>query len=390
METISILGATGSIGLNTLDVIQRNRGAFRVQAITAHKNVIELARIARETNAQFAVIADPDRGAALKEALADTPTQTAAGKEALIEAACHPSDIVMAAISGIAGLPAVEAAARRRVKLALANKESIVCAGPLLKAAAKQSGCQIVPVDSEHHALGKLIGDQVFGDSGDVMRATLTATGGPLRDCPLEHLADVTPAEAIRHPVWDMGAKISVDSATLMNKTLELIEAHYLFDLPPERLAMVVHPEAIVHALVASYDGCVRAHMGVADMRLAIADVLGVIDSGVKPLDITQLGALTFLPVDEARFPASKLAVLALKYGGAAPIILNAANEVAVASFLSERIGFTDIAVIVRDVLEQMMCARHNAPGSLADIIGVDEMTRCRVGEIIKRNKTNV
>ena len=222
------------------------------------------------------------------------------------------------------------------------------------------------------------------------MRATLTATGGPLRDCPLEHLADVTPAEAIRHPVWDMGAKISVDSATLMNKTLELIEAHYLFDLPPERLAMVVHPEAIVHALVASYDGCVRAHMGVADMRLAIADVLGVIDSGVKPLDITQLGALTFLPVDEARFPASKLAVIALKYGGAAPIILNAANEVAVASFLSERIGFTDIAAIVSDVLEQMMGARHNAPGSLADIIGVDEMTRCRVGEIIKRNKTNV
>ena len=202
MKTISILGATGSIGLNTLDVIQRNRGAFRVQAITAHKNVAELVRIARETNAQFAVIADPDRGAALKEALADTPTQTAAGKEALIEAACHPSDIVMAAISGIAGLPAVEAASRRRVKLALANKESIVCAGPLLKAAAKQSGCQIVPVDSEHHALSKLIGDQA-----DVMRATLTATGGPLRDCPLEHLADVTPAEAIRHPVWDMGGK---------------------------------------------------------------------------------------------------------------------------------------------------------------------------------------
>ena len=387
METISILGATGSIGLNTLDVIRRNRGAFRVQAITAHRNVAELARIARETDAQFAVIADPDRGAALKEALADTPTQTAAGKEALIEAACHPSDIVMAAISGIAGLPAVEAAARRRVRLALANKESIVCAGPLLKAAAQQSGCQIVPVDSEHHALGKLIGDQSIGDSGDVMRATLTATGGPLRDCPLEHLADVTPAEAIRHPVWDMGAKISVDSATLMNKTLELIEAHYLFDLPPERLAMVVHPEAIVHALVASYDGCVRAHMGVADMRLAIADVLGVLDSGVKPLDIAQLGALTFLPVDEARFPASRLAVAALKYGGAAPIILNAANEAAVAGFLSERIRFTDIAAIVSDVLEQMMGVRHDVPGCLADIIGVDEMTRCRVGEIIKRKK---
>ncbi len=372
--------------MNTLDVIQRNREKFRVQAVTAHKNVAELARIARATDARLAVIADSARGAELKDALLGTQTKVAAGKEALVEAACHPADIVMAAISGIAGLPAVIAAAQNPVRLALANKESIVCAGHLLKKLAKGAQCEIVPVDSEHHALSKLIDDPAH-----VARATLTATGGPLRDCPLEHLADVTPQEAVKHPVWNMGEKISVDSATLMNKALELIEAHYLFDLPLERLAMVIHPQALVHAFVAAHDGNVRAHMGVADMRLAIADVLGAADSGVFPLDISHLGALTFLPVDEARFPASKLASVALKYGGVAPIILNSANEAAVAAFLHGRIGFMDIAHIVGEVLDDVFDKMPRGMdimlNNLADIQEIDHTARRHVEARIKGDR---
>lgn len=379
MQTISILGATGSIGGSTLKVLSANPEKFAVVALTANKNVAALVKIARTTKAKLAVIGDETKYEELKNLLAGTGIKTAAGKTGLKEAAAQKADYIMAAITGIAGLPCVLEAAKQKTKLALANKESVVCSGKLLKQIIKTSKCQILPVDSEHHALSRIL-----NPARNIKRVILTASGGAFRDYTAEQMNHITPALATTHPVWNMGKKISVDSATLMNKVLELIEAHILFDLPPESLDMLLHRQSIVHAMVEEVGGGIFAFMGAPDMRLAIADVLGLRHSGVCALNLANLGNLSFEPIDEKRFRAASLAQPVLRAGPAAAIILNAANESAVNSFLAGAIGFTAIAEIVADVLEQMTRSSFPPLENVAEIIALDELARRYTEERIK------
>ena len=348
---VTILGSTGSVGQNTVDLIARDPASYRVEALVARTSVELLAEQARRLRARLAVAAEPDRYQALKAALAGTSIEVAAGPEAVIEAAERPAEWVMAAVVGFAGLAPTLAAARRGALVALANKEALVCAGRLLIDAIEQSGGVLLPVDSEHNAIF-----QVFepNQHGAVDRLILTASGGPFRNWPLADMADVTPEQALAHPNWDMGAKISIDSATMMNKGLELIEAQLLFGLPGEQVEIVVHPQSIIHSMVAYRDGSVLAQLGTADMRIPISHALGWparIDGPSAKLDFMSIPALTFERPDSGRFPALRLAREALVTGGYAPIVLNAANEAAVAAFLARRIRFLDIARIVEDVM---------------------------------------
>lgn len=348
---ITILGATGSVGQSTVDLIGRDPVSYRVEALVARNSVELLAEQARRLRARLAVVADPARYRALKDALAGTSVEAAAGPEAVIEAASRPAEWVMAAIVGFAGLAPTLAAARRGAMLALANKEALVCSGRLLMEAIDQSGGVLLPVDSEHNAIF-----QVFEPSHRhaMDRLILTASGGPFRSWSLADMAEVTPEQALAHPNWDMGAKISIDSATMMNKGLELIEAHLLFGLPEEQIDIVVHPQSVIHSMVAYRDGSVLAQLGTADMRVPISHALGWpsrIDGPAAKLDFMELSALTFERPDSGRFPSLRLAREALVTGGFAPIVLNAANEAAVAAFLARRIRFLDIARIVEDVL---------------------------------------
>ena len=373
---IAILGATGSVGTSTLDLVERNPERFDVVAVTAATNSEALADIARRTGAALAVVSDEARLPDLAERLAGSGCRAAAGAEALIEAAAGEAELVIAAIVGCAGLRPVMAAVEAGRTVALANKEALVTAGALMTEAATRSGATLLPVDSEHNAIFQCL---ACGRKEDVAKIVLTASGGPFRTASAAAMRDATPAEAVAHPNWSMGAKISVDSATMMNKGLELIEAHYLFGLPAERIDILIHPQSVVHSLVEFVDGSVLAQLGSPDMRIPIAYALAWPERIATPaqrLDLTTVARLEFEAPDFTRFPALRLAREALLAGGSAPIVLNAANEAAVARFLAGEIGFTDIARIVGQSLAEQGFA---APGSIAEVVEIDRLTRQRV-----------
>jgi 1-deoxy-D-xylulose-5-phosphate reductoisomerase len=370
---VSILGSTGSVGCNTVSLVEAEPERYAVEALTAHRNAELLADQARRLKARFAVVAEESQYRALKTALAGTGIEAAAGPDAIIEAAARPSDWVMGAIVGAAGLPPILAAVRRGALVGLANKEALVCAGALITAEAKKYGARFLPVDSEHNAIF-----QVFDEARRhaIERIVLTASGGPFRERTRAEMERATPEQAVAHPNWRMGAKISVDSATLMNKGLEVIEAHHLFDLPSERIDVIVHPQSVVHGMVCYTDGSMLAQMGSPDMRTPIASALGWPDRIPAPtarLDLAALARLTFEAPDPVRFPALRLARQALVEGGTAPTVLNAANEIAVAAFLQRQIGFLEIASTVERTLEALPA---RAIESLDDVAAVDRAAR--------------
>ncbi|MDP7427821.1 MAG: 1-deoxy-D-xylulose-5-phosphate reductoisomerase [Alphaproteobacteria bacterium] len=379
---ISILGSTGSVGCNTIDLIERQPERYKIEALTANRNVALLAEQARRLRPRLAVIGDEARFGALKEALAGSGIELAAGPAALVEAAQRPAEWLMAAIVGAAGLEPTLAALRRGAIVALANKECLVCAGELMMEEVNRNGATLLPVDSEHNAIFQVFD---FARRDAVERIILTASGGPFRTLDRAVMAHVTPAQAVAHPNWNMGAKISVDSATMMNKGLELIEAHHLFDLPAENIEVLIHPQSVVHSLVAYVDGSVLAQLGTPDMRTPIAYTLGWPERMPAPaerLDLAALGQLSFEPPDLERFPALRLARQALQSGGTAPTILNAANEVAVAGFLGGEVGFLEIAGIVEETLATMPLDK---PASLDAVFAVDSEARRVAEELIAR-----
>jgi 1-deoxy-D-xylulose-5-phosphate reductoisomerase len=372
-RTISILGATGSVGASTLDLIRRDREAWRVVALTANGKAGELAKLAKEFGAEIAVVAEEARLPELREALAGSGVEAAGGSQALCEAASRGPDITVAAIVGCAGLEPAMRAIEQGGIVALANKEALVSAGDVMIAAVAQQGATLLPVDSEHNAIFQCLAGN---DIADVRRITLTASGGPFRTWSAERIAAATPAEAVAHPNWDMGAKISVDSATMMNKGLELIEAFHLFPVGLERLQIVIHPQSVVHSLVEYRDRSTLAQLGPSDMRVPIASALAWprrIETPCKPLDLPALGELSFFEPDEVRFPATRLAREALQAGGAAPAVLNAANEIAVAAFLAGQITFTRIAAQVEEMLQREL---PKPPANLSDVIMIDREAR--------------
>jgi 1-deoxy-D-xylulose-5-phosphate reductoisomerase len=373
VRTVTILGATGSVGKSTLDLIARNTRRFEVAALTAWRDVAGLAAAARRAGARRAVIADETLYGDLLDALDGSGIEAAAGEQAVIDTAAAEADWTMAAIVGSAGLRPVMAALKQGRTVALANKEALVSAGDVMTEAARASGATLLPVDSEHNAIF-----QCFDRArpGSVRRVILTASGGPFLGRSLEEMRAVTPAEAVAHPKWSMGAKISVDSATLMNKGLELIEAFHLFPLPAEAFEVVVHPQSVVHGLVEYVDGSFLAQLGAPDMRIPIAHALAWPERMATPcerLDLARLGRLDFEAPDLDRFPALGLARQALAAGGAKPAILNAANEIAVASFLDSRLAFLNIATIA---LETLACYDPPAPTTLEDVLEIDRQAR--------------
>jgi 1-deoxy-D-xylulose-5-phosphate reductoisomerase len=366
-RTVTILGATGSVGCQTIDLIERAPERYRVLALTAHRNVAKLAEQARKLRPEVAVIADAAHYHALKDLLAGTGIKVAAGEQAVVEAAQMPAEWVMAAIVGAAGLPSTLAAARRGAIVAFANKETLVCAGPLMMDLVAQSGAKLLPVDSEHNAIWQVFD---FDRKDAITRLILTASGGPFRTMSRAAMASVTPQQAVKHPVWAMGAKISIDSATLMNKGLEVIEAAYLFGMPEEKIDVVVHPQSVIHSMVEYADGSVLAQLGTPDMRTPIGYTLAWPNRMVTPaarLDFAQLGSLTFEKPDPEKFPALRLTRAALRTGGTAPAILNAANEIAVQAFLDGQIGFLDIERINEATMGQVPSARLTGLDVLAD-----------------------
>lgn len=387
MKRISIFGATGSVGCAAADVVRANPDIFHVQTVTAYKNVDALAVLAKDLGARRAVIADETYYAALKDALPGTGIDVAAGEAALLDAARENVDVHVAAIVGMAGIGPIMAAMGHARGIAIANKEPLVAAGEIVLAAARKTGTKILPVDSEHNAIF-----QVFEESnrGAIRRLILTASGGPFRDWTIEQMRAATPAQAVAHPNWSMGAKISVDSASMMNKALEVIEAHHLFAMPADRIDVLVHPQSIIHSMVEYADGSVLAQMGAPDMRTPIVYAMGWperIGGPSQRLDFSALSALTFGPVDDCRFPAIKLAYDSLQAGGGACLALNAANEVAVAAFLDGRIGFTDIFETVRETVEK---AGAQAPQDLEVALALDTKVRDLAKSIIlARNTSN-
>jgi 1-deoxy-D-xylulose-5-phosphate reductoisomerase len=372
-RSVSILGATGSIGTSTLDLVEREPERYEVVALTAHRDVAGLAASARRTRARFAAVADPTLGNALADALAGSGIASGAGPDAVADAAAMDSDWTMAAIVGIAGLRPTLAALRRGRAVALANKESLVSAGAVMLGVARDSGAHMLPVDSEHNAIYQCFDHE---DPRRIAKVILTASGGPFRTLSRAEMARMTPAQAVKHPNWSMGAKISVDSATLMNKGLELIEAHHLFPIGADRFEILVHPQSVVHSLVEYVDGSVLAQLGTPDMRTPIAHTLAWPERMETPcarLDLAAIGRLDFEAPDPERFPALDLARAALIDGGARPAILNAANEAAVAAFLGGRIGFLDIVFIVGKVMDRY---DPPAPASIEDVIAIDAHAR--------------
>jgi 1-deoxy-D-xylulose-5-phosphate reductoisomerase len=377
---IAILGATGSIGTSTLDLVERDPERFEVVTVTAATNVGALADIARRTNARLAVISDEKLLPELRERLAGTGCEASAGEGALVEAALG-AELVVAAIVGCAGLTPVMAAVEAGRTIALANKEALVTAGELMTEAAAVSGATILPVDSEHNAIFQCL---ACGSKDSVSRIILTASGGPFRTASAETMRDASPAQAVAHPNWSMGAKISVDSATMMNKGLELIEAHHLFGVPSGQIDIVIHPQSVVHSLVEFVDGSVLAQLGAPDMRIPIAYALAWPERMATParrLDLATIARLDFEAPDLERFPALKLARDALEAGGAAPIVLNAANEAAVSRFLAGSIGFNDIARLVRGALAE---SKHAPPRSIEEVFEIDRMTRTRLDALMQ------
>ncbi|MBV2146835.1 1-deoxy-D-xylulose-5-phosphate reductoisomerase [Sphingobium sp. AS12] len=379
---VSIFGATGSVGQSTLDLIRRERDAYDVVALTANSELDSLAALARETGAKVAVIGQERLYGALKEALAGTGIEAAAGEQALVDVAGAGADWTMAAIVGCAGLRPTMAALKAGGTVALANKESLVSAGGLMMAAAGVSGTTLLPVDSEHNAIFQCLAGSRLED---VARITLTASGGPFRTRSRAEMANITPAQAVAHPNWSMGAKISVDSATMMNKGLELIEAAHLFPVDLDRIEILVHPQSVIHSMVEYRDRSTLAQLGSPDMRIPIAHALAWpqrIATPCLPLDLARIGRLDFEAPDEDRFPALRLTREAAAAGGAVPAILNAANEVAVAAFLGGAIGFLDIAMIVEEVL-----TRYSAPmpSTIDDVLAADAGARAMAGNVMER-----
>jgi 1-deoxy-D-xylulose-5-phosphate reductoisomerase len=377
VRSITILGATGSIGASTIDLIKRNPSRYRVEALTARRNAKELAKIAREVSAKLAVVADPAFYDELKDALSGSGIEAAAGESALIEAAQRPADWVMAAISGAIGLKPTLAAVERGAMVALANKECLVCAGAFFMRRAAAAGATILPADSEHNAVFQALG---AGPREDLKRVIITASGGPFRTWTLEAIKGATLEQALKHPNWTMGAKVTIDSATLMNKGLELIEAHHLFTLKPDEIDAIVHPQSVIHGMVEFRDGSVVAQLGAADMRIPIAHCLAWpkrIDGPAARLDLAQVRELTFEAPDLVRFPALALARQAMEAGGAAPTVLNAANEVAVGEFIAKRIAFPAITALVDATLNA--AAKRGLlgePDSLDATLAVDHIAR--------------
>ena len=376
---VTILGSTGSIGCNTLDLIAREPDKYVVEAITGNRNTDLLVEQALKFNPRMVAVASEENYASVKSALSGTGIEVGAGEESMVEAASRPADWVMAGIVGGAGLAPTIAAARRGATVALANKECLVCAGDLLLSEVADSGATLLPVDSEHNAIFQVFN---FGEPEKVERIILTASGGPFRETPLADMRDVTPEQAIAHPNWDMGAKISVDSATMMNKGLELIEAHYLFPVEENQIEILVHPQSVIHSMVAYIDGSVLAQLGTPDMRTPISYALGWPHRIAAPsprLRLEEIGRLTFEAPDFERFPALQLARDALRAGGDVPTILNAANEVAVELFLAGSLGFLDIARLVEATISAIPMSR---PGSIGDVLDSDSRARTKAREL--------
>ncbi len=381
-RSVTVLGATGSVGCNTVDLLARNPEQFELEALSAGKNWKLLAEQALKLGAKVAVIGDEAALPDLKSALAGSSVEAAAGESALIEAAARPSDVVVAAIVGAAGLKPTLEAVRRGATVALANKECLVSAGEVVQGEVAKSGATLLPVDSEHSAIFQVFD---FENPETVAGITLTASGGPFLNRSLEEMADVTPEQAVAHPNWDMGAKISVDSATMMNKGLELIEAFHLFPVDVDAIEVLVHPQSVVHSLVSYVDGSVLAQLGTPDMRTPIAVALAWpsrMKTPAERLSLSDIGRLDFQAPDETRFPALRLAREALQAGGSAPTILNAANEVAVAAFLGGAIGFLQIAQTVEKVLD---CLPSGPMGGLDDVMAVDKQARVQAQSFVGR-----
>ena len=386
---VTVLGSTGSIGVNTLDVVTHVRklhgaNALPVAALTAGDNVKLLVQQALAVRPELAVIGNEDLFGELKQGLAGSGVEVAAGRDALIQAGARHSDFVMVAIMGAAAIEPALAAIRRGGVVALANKECVVAAGAVFRDAIESSDAQVLPVDSEHNAIFQVLGS---GDASEADLVTITASGGPFREWSLERMRAATVEEAVAHPNWAMGRKISLDSATLMNKGLELIEAHYLFALPPDKLSVVVHPQSIVHCLVSYEDGTTMAHLSAPDMRTPIAHALGWprrIPSPSRRLDLTKLGSLVFHPPAHDRFPALNLAIDSMRSGGLAPTVLNAANEIAVQAFLDHRIGFLDIPRVVAQALDRDV-GSNGIAGDLESVLGTDARARIVAEEICQR-----
>ena len=380
-RSVTILGSTGSVGCSTLDLLSRAPDSYAVEALTAHSNVALLAEQARQFRPKLAVIADDRHYLDLKKALEGSGVEAAAGRAALLEAAARPAEWVMAAIVGAAGLEPTLTAVRRGSVVALANKETLVCAGRLMISEVAKHKATLLPVDSEHNAIFQVL-DQERPEGVD--HIILTASGGPFRTTPLEDMAVATPEQAVAHPNWDMGAKISVDSATMMNKGLEIIEAKHLFGLTPEEIRVLVHPQSVIHSAVAYIDGSVLAQMGSPDMRTPIAHTLAWparMPAPVEPLDLAAIGQLTFEAPDMERFPALRLAQESLADATSSPIILNAANEVAVEGFLAGRLGFLQIAELVERTLNALP---GSEPQSIDEVQEIDAAARRAANDIVK------
>lgn len=377
-KSVTILGATGSVGTSTMDLIRRNRDLYSVVALTANRNVVDIVTLAKEFSPQFVALADESKYAELKEALSDTSIEVAVGRDAIIHAATLEADWVMSSIMGAAGLEPTLCAIRRGAQVAFANKETLVCAGDLMMKELHLSDAKLLPVDSEHNAIY-----QVFEDHQRqaIEKIHLTGSGGPFRTWSQEQMAEATPEQAVAHPNWSMGAKISVDSATMMNKGLELIEACYLFEMPEGQIDILVHPQSVIHSMVEYSDGSVLAQLGSPDMRTPIAYCLSWPDrmnAPVEKLDFIKLSRLDFEAPDYTKFPSLRLARDAVKEGKGAPTILSAANEIAVDAFLNEKIGFMDIASLVEEVLE--ITERHELC-NISEVIELDDQSRKKAQE---------
>lgn len=383
-RSVTLLGATGSVGASTVDLLKREGKRYRVEAVSANKSSAALAALARQLGARFAAVGDPACYGDLKDALAGTGIEVGAGESGLIEAAERPAEWVLGAITGAAGLKPTLAAADRGAIVALANKETLVCAGDLFMRRAAAAGATILPVDSEHNALFQAMSGS---RREDVRRVILTASGGPFRTTSAEAIRVATVEQALKHPNWSMGPKITIDSATLMNKGLEVIEAHHLYSLPSDQIDVLVHPQSIVHSLVEFCDGSMIAQLGSPDMRIPIAYCLawpGRIMGPAPRLDLARAATLSFEEPDLARFPALALARRALEAGGAAPTVLNAANEVAVAEFLARRLNFAGISALVEATLEAAMSRNWTSePKSVEDALSVDHNARLLARDLL-------
>jgi 1-deoxy-D-xylulose-5-phosphate reductoisomerase len=383
-RSVTVLGATGSIGDSTMDLLRASPDRYQVEALTANSNVAALAKLAQEFDARFAAIADPNLLEDLRDALAGTGTECGAGESAVIEAASRPADWVMAAVSGAAGLKPALAAVDRGATVALANKECLVCAGDFFMQRAAKAGACILPADSEHNALFQALGS---GNREELVRVIITASGGPFRTWASADIEQATLAQALKHPNWSMGQKITIDSASMMNKGLEVIEASYLFGLTPGEIDVLVHPQSIVHGMVEFSDRSVVAQLGVPDMRIPIAHCLGWPDRIVGPsakLDLAKIGQLTFEVPDFERFPGLRLAYEALRIGNGATAVYNAANEVAVAAFIAGKIRFGAIAGLVEATLNDWMRAGNRSPLTSADdAIIVDHVARNKAATLL-------